>query len=42
MDALADASEFVRVIENRQGIMLSAVGENAYRNCWGGVPQWLD
>lgn len=34
MDALADASEFVRVIESRQGIMLSAVEEIAYRNEW--------
>ncbi len=34
MDALADASEFVRVIENRQGITLSAVEEIAYRNGW--------
>ena len=34
MDALADASEFVRVIENRQGIMLSAVEEIAYHNGW--------
>ena len=34
MDALAAASEFVRVIENRQGIMLSAVEEIAYRNGW--------
>lgn len=34
MDALADASEFVRVIENRQGIMLSAVEEIAYKNGW--------
>lgn len=34
MDALADASEFVRVIENRQGIMLSAVEEIAYYNGW--------
>lgn len=34
MDALADASEFVRVIENRQGIMLSAVEEIAYQNGW--------
>lgn len=34
MDALADASEFVRVIESRQGIMLSAVEEIAYRNGW--------
>ncbi|MEE3393426.1 MAG: glucose-1-phosphate thymidylyltransferase RfbA [Lachnospiraceae bacterium] len=34
MDALADASEFVRVIENRQGIKISAVEEIAYRNGW--------
>lgn len=34
MDALADASEFVRVIENRQGIMLSAIEEIAYKNGW--------
>lgn len=34
MDALADAGEFVRVIENRQGIMLSAVEEIAYKNGW--------
>ena len=34
MDALADASEFVKVIEKRQGIMLSAVEEIAYKNGW--------
>ena len=34
MDALADASEFVRVIESRQGIMLSAIEEIAYKNGW--------
>lgn len=34
MDALADAGEFVKVIENRQGIMLSAVEEIAYTNGW--------
>ena len=34
MDALADDSEFVRVIANRQGIMLSAVEEIAYQNGW--------
>lgn len=34
MDALADAGEFVRVIENRQGIMLSAIEEIAYKNNW--------
>lgn len=34
MDALAEATEFVRVIENRQGITISAVEEIAYRNGW--------
>lgn len=34
MDALADAGDFVRVIEKRQGIMLSAVEEIAYKNGW--------
>lgn len=34
MDALSDAGEFVRVIESRQGIMLSAVEEIAYTNGW--------
>lgn len=34
MDALADAGEFVKVIENRQGIMLSAIEEIAYKNGW--------
>lgn len=33
-DALAEASEFVRVIENRQGVQISAVEEIAYRNGW--------
>lgn len=34
MDALADATEFVKVIENRQGIQISAVEEIAYINGW--------
>ena len=34
IDALADATEFVRVIESRQGIKISAVEEVAYRNGW--------
>ncbi len=34
MDALAEASEFVRVVENRQGIQISAVEEIAYINGW--------
>ena len=34
MDALADATEFVRVIENRQGVKISAIEEIAYKNGW--------
>jgi glucose-1-phosphate thymidylyltransferase len=34
MDALSDASEFVRVIENRQGIQIAAIEEIAYINGW--------
>ena len=34
IDALSEATEFVRVIENRQGIKISAVEEIAYKNGW--------
>lgn len=34
MDALAEATEFVKVIESRQGIQISAVEEIAYKNGW--------
>ena len=34
MDTLVEAAEFVQVIENRQGIMISAPEEIAYRNGW--------
>ena len=34
MESLADASDFVRVIQNRQGIEISAPEEIAFRNCW--------
>lgn len=34
IDALADAAEFVKVIEGRQGIKISAIEEIAYRNGW--------
>ena len=34
MNALYDAAEFVKVVENRQGIMISAVEEIAYINGW--------
>ncbi len=34
MDALADATEFIKVIENRQGVQVSAVEEIGYKNGW--------
>lgn len=34
VDSLSDASEFVKVIENRQGIQISALEEIAYTNNW--------
>ena len=34
MDSLADASDFVRVIQKRQGIEISAPEEIAYKNSW--------
>lgn len=34
MDSLAEATDFVRVIQNRQGIEISAPEEIAYRNEW--------
>ncbi len=42
MDALAEATEFVKVIENRQGITISAVEEIAYRNGWISKEQLLE
>ncbi|HHY26992.1 MAG TPA: glucose-1-phosphate thymidylyltransferase RfbA [Desulfitobacterium dehalogenans] len=34
VDSLTDAAEFVKVLENRQGIKIAAVEEIAYRNGW--------
>ena len=34
MDALAEATEFVKVIEGRQGVKISALEEIAYKNGW--------
>ncbi len=42
MDALADATEFVKVIESRQGIQISAVEEIAYVNGWITKEKLLD
>ena len=42
IDALAEAAEFVKVIENRQGIKVSAVEEIAYVNGWIDKEKLLD
>ena len=34
VDSLAEASEFVRVIESRTGAQIAAIEEIAYRNGW--------
>jgi len=34
MDSLADASEFIRIIQTRQSIVISAPEEIAYKNSW--------
>ena len=34
MDSLAEATDFVRMIQNRQGIQISALEEIAYKNGW--------
>ena len=34
VDSLAEATEFVRVIETREGVQISALEEIAYRNGW--------
>ena len=34
VDSLSDATEFVKVIENRQGIKISAIEEIAFKNGW--------
>lgn len=42
MDSLADASDFVRVIQKRQGIQISAPEEIAYLNGWISKDQLLE
>ena len=34
MDSLAEATDFVRMVQNRQGIQISAPEEIAYNNGW--------
>ena len=41
MDSLFEASDFVRMIETRQGVMISVPEEIAYRNNWISKPELL-
>ena len=42
IDSLMEASEFVQVTEKRQGVMISALEEIAYRNGWISVSSLLE
>lgn len=42
MDSLADASDFVRMIEQRQGIKVAALEEIAYKNNWIDVDKLIE
>lgn len=42
MDSLADATDFVRMVETRQGIKISAPEEIAYRNGWISIEKLLE
>ena len=42
MESLAEATEFVRVIQNRQGIEISAPEEIAFRNGWTSKEELLE
>ena len=42
MDSLADATDFVKMVQNRQGIVISAPEEIAYKNQWITKDQLLE
>ena len=42
MESLAEAADFVRVVQNRQGIEISAPEEIAFRNGWISKEQLLE
>lgn len=42
IDSLSDAADFVKIVENRQGIKISAVEEIAYKNGWISKEQLLE
>ena len=42
VDSLSDASDFVKVIEKREGVMIAAIEEIAYKNGWISKEELLD
>ncbi len=42
MDSLVDAAEFVRMVQNRQGVQISAPEEIAYKNGWINKQQLIE
>ena len=42
VDALSDAAEFIKVIENRKGIQIAAIEEIAYSNGWITLEQLIN
>ncbi len=42
VDSLAEAAEFIRTVQNRQGIIISAPEEIAYQNGWIGQDELLE
>ena len=42
VDSLAEASEYVRVLENRQGLKISCLEEIAYKNGWINIESLLE
>ena len=42
MDSLVDAADFVRMVEQRQSIMISSLEEIAYQNKWIDKKQLLE
>ena len=42
MDSLVDAADFVRTLEKRQGLKISAIEEIAYNKVWITRDEWID
>jgi glucose-1-phosphate thymidylyltransferase len=42
IESLAEASEYIRIVEKQQNVMIAAVEELAYRNGWIGRDQLVE